>query len=89
MNLVDELKAALPGWTVTNSDPYADADKDGVNIEVQERESSVIARAFTDGHAIGTGVGADVQAAVDALRVDVAAMAERCEKVGNVMGGTN
>lgn len=87
MNLVAELESALPGWTITNSDPFADADRDGVNIEVQERESSVIARAFTDGHAIGTGVGADVQAALNALRVDVAAMAERCEKVSNALGG--
>lgn len=87
MNLIDELKAALPGWTITDSDPYADADKDGVNIEVQERESAVIARAFTDGHAIGTGVGADVQAALNALRVDVAEMAGRCEKVSNALGG--
>lgn len=88
MNLVDGLKAALPGWTVTPDAGIVDADKDGVNIEVQERESSVIARAFTDGHAIGTGVGADVQAAVDALRVDVTEMAKRCEKVSNALGGT-
>lgn len=69
MNLVDELKAALPGWTVTGHDHFAEAVKPGTGVVVQcEPESDTIwFWARVDGMTAGSTYNKTVSAGVVAL----------------------
>ena len=70
MNIVDELKAALPGWTVCGSDVHAVADHErNVSIDVDVLgPTALVAKMSRASVPVAMAAGDTVPAVVKSLR---------------------
>lgn len=87
MSLVDELKAALPEWTVTCNETIANADSGGVNVDVWRNGPIVIARAFVAWRKVAESRGDSVESAIAAMRVNLQAIVNDGTAALNALGG--
>ena len=87
MRLIDDVKATLPGWHITEANGLVDADLGPVNVEFHTVGQTVIARVFVGIRAVAGGTGATVDLAMAGLRAELGEIGQGCSVALNAIGG--
>lgn len=87
MKLIDDVKATLPGWHITEANGLVDADLGAVNVEFHTAGQVVVARVFVGIRTIAGGTGATVDLAMAGLRAELGEIGQGCSVALNAIGG--
>lgn len=87
MRLIDDVKATLPGWHITEASGLVDADLGPVNVQFHAIGENVVARVFVGVRAVAGGLGTTVDLAMAGLRAELGEIGQGCSVALNALGG--
>jgi hypothetical protein len=88
MTPLDDVKAILPGWHITEANGLVDADLGPVNVEFHTVGQVVVARVFVGVRAVAGGTGATVDLAMAGLRAELGEIEHGCVAATAALRGT-